>query len=367
MLINMYISKFKIIKNLNNIKKINENIICVLKDDAYGLGIKNILPILMEQNIQKIAVAFISEALNAYEIMKKHNKIVEIMTLNYVEKERLEEAIEKNIEITVYSIQQLIEYVDYMKSIDRNLNDLKIHLKLNTGMNRLGFDEDELDQLINIILNEKLSIKSIFTHIASAENIIFTENQLNKFDRMLNILKLKNIQFEYTHAQASPLLFEYDKKYNYDYARIGMAIYGLQPLKKKSELENPITLITKIVHIRDVIKGEKVSYGNKKIDKDIKIAVVPIGYAHGLQKQIENSKSYVLIRGEKAYITGEICMDMILVDVSDIKDVSLNDEVVILGNQVSESITIKMMAEWANTIQDDIITKLDKSITRIVI
>ena len=345
---------------------INKNIIFVLKDDAYGLGIDNILPIILSDDVEKIAVAFINEAVKVKKIINESNKSkISVMTLNYVEKENLNIALKEDIEITIYSLIQLNEYIEYM---NQNMCNLRLHIKLNTGMNRLGFDEIDVSELIRLIKTENLQIKSIFSHISNVDDIKMTRKQINKFNEMIKIFDDNEIKYEYKHIQASPLLFKEKDKYNYDFARVGMALYGLQPLRTTIELENPIQLISKVIHIRNVKKGEKVSYGiNNKLNLDTKIAIIPIGYAHGIQKQIENKKSYVLIRGKKAYVLGEICMDMIIVDVTNIEEISIHDEVVIIGEQGKYNISVTKMANWADTIQDDILSKLDKNIKKIII
>ena len=144
-----------------------------------------------------------------------------------------------------------------------------------------------------------------------------------------------------------------------------MAFYGMEPLSTDVGLWDVITVKSKIINIRNVKKDDKVSYGSKGIVKhDSKIGIVAIGYAHGLQKQIENSgEAYVLVNGQKAKIIGEICMDMIFVDLTDIENVEVNDEVVIVGSQkniengITKRITLSQVAKWARTIQDDILTK----------
>ena len=144
-----------------------------------------------------------------------------------------------------------------------------------------------------------------------------------------------------------------------------MALYGMEPLSTDVGLLDVITVKSKIINIRNVKKNDKVSYGSKGIVKhDSKIGIVAIGYAHGLQKQIENSgEAYILVNGQKAKIIGEICMDMIFVDLTNIENVKMNDEVVIIGSQknaengIVEKITLKQMARWAKTIQDDVLTK----------
>ena len=396
MLIDLEISRNKIEKNLEKIKNINENIIYVLKDDAYGLGIENILPILIENGCNYYAVAYIEEALEIKKISReKFLKEVNVMMLNYTEVEDIKIAVENGIELTIYSLFQFREYEKIFSEIlEEGKNNIKIHIKLNTGMNRLGFDGDEIEELCGIlkrfqVRNEnkrflecdkkvedvktvenrgKLEIVSIFSHISDSENLEKTEAQVKKYEEFLKIFQKMGIDCRYTHLQASPLLFKYGKKYNYDFGRVGMAIYGMEPLSERVGLEQVINLHSKIISIRKVRKGEQVSYGNNGLlERDTIVAVVPIGYAHGLKKQIESSNSYILIKGEKAYILGEVCMDMILVDVTDIEGVSVGDKAVIIGVQGDEEITLLKMAKWANTIQDDILTNFDKSIRRKIV
>ena len=396
MLIDLEISRNKIEKNLEKIKSINKNIIYVLKDDAYGLGIENILPILIENGCNYYAVAYIEEALETKKISReKFSKEVNVLMLNYTEVEDIRIAVENGIELTIYSLFQFREYEKIFSEIlEEGKNNIKIHIKLNTGMNRLGFDGDEIEELCGIlkrfqVRNEnkrflecdkkvedvktvenrgKLEIVSIFSHISDSENLEKTEAQVKKYEEFLKIFQKMGIDYRYTHLQASPLLFKYGKKYNYDFGRVGMAIYGMEPLSERVGLEQVINLHSKIISLRKVRKGEQVSYGNNGLlERDTIVAVVPIGYAHGLKKQIESSNSYILVKGEKAYILGEVCMDMILVDVTDIEGVSVGDKAVIIGVQGDEEITLLKMAKWANTIQDDILTNFDKSIRRKIV
>ena len=377
MLVNLEIKKTNLEKNLKIARSINENLICVIKDNAYGLGIENILPILLENKCDYFAVAYIEETLKIQEVLenlklKNQNNKIKVMTLNYVKPENVEYAIKNNIELTVFNFSQLLDYLKILDEFFENTT-LKIHIKVNSGMNRLGFDENEILELVEIIkkynLNNKsknrLEIISIFSHISDAENQAETEKQVEKYEKILKIFSQNNVRYKYSHLQASPLLFKYGKKYNYDFARIGMALYGMEPLSTDVGLWDVITVKSKIINIRNVKKDDKVSYGSKGIVKhDSKIGIVAIGYAHGLQKQIENSgEAYVLVNGQKAKIIGEICMDMIFVDLTNIENVKMNDEVVIIGSQknaengIVEKITLRQMARWARTIQDDILTK----------
>ena len=377
MLVNLEINKSNLEKNLKIVRSINKNLICVIKDNAYGLGIENILPILLENKCDYFAVAYIEEAVKIQKLLENlklenQNGKIKVMALNYVKPENVGDAIRNNIELTVFNFSQLLDYLKILDEFFENMT-LKIHIKVNSGMNRLGFDKNEILELVKIVkkynLNNKsknrLEIISIFSHISDAENQAETEKQVEKYEKILKIFSQNNVRYKYSHLQASPLLFKYGKKYNYDFARIGMALYGMEPLSTDVGLLDVITVKSKIINIRNVKKNDKVSYGSKGIVKhDSKIGIVAIGYAHGLQKQIENSnKAYILVNGQKAKIIGEICMDMIFVDLTNIENVKMNDEVVIIGSQenaengIVEKITLRQMARWAKTIQDDVLTK----------
>lgn len=377
MLVNLEINKSNLEKNLKIVRSINKNLICVIKDNAYGLGIENILPILLENKCDYFAVAYIEEAVKIQKLLenlklKNQNGKIKVMALNYVKPENVGDAIRNNIELTVFNFSQLLDYLKILDEFFENMT-LKIHIKVNSGMNRLGFDKNEILELVKIVkkynLNNKsknrLEIISIFSHISDAENQAETEKQVEKYEKILKIFSQNNVRYKYSHLQASPLLFKYGKKYNYNFARIGMALYGMEPLSTDVGLLDVITVKSKIINIRNVKKNDKVSYGSKGIVKhDSKIGIVAIGYAHGLQKQIENSnKAYILVNGQKAKIIGEICMDMIFVDLTNIENVEVNDEVVIIGSQknaengIVEKITLRQMARWAKTIQDDVLTK----------
>lgn len=381
MLVNLEINKENLRKNLEKIRSINKNIICVIKDNAYGLGIKNILPILLENNCNYFAVAYGDEAVKIREILKNfekekklkflENRKIKIMALNYIKPKKLEYAIENDVELTVFNFSQLSDYLKILEESFENTV-LKIHIKVNSGMNRLGFNESEILELIEKIKkyeinskNNKLEIISIFSHISDAENQIETEKQVEKYENILKIFDKNNLKYQYKHLQASPLLFKYEEKYNYDFARVGMALYGMEPLSYDVGLLDVITVKSQIINIRNVKKNDKISYGSKGVVKrDSKIGIVSIGYVHGLQKQIENSQeAYVLVNGKKAKIVGEICMDMIFVDLTDIENMGMNAEVVVVGSQknvensVNERIALRQVARWAGTIQDDVLTK----------
>ena len=312
MLVNLEINKSNLEKNLKIVRSINKNLICVIKDNAYGLGIENILPILLENKCDYFAVAYIEETLKIQEVLenlklKNQNNKIKVMTLNYVKPENVEYAIKNNIELTVFNFSQLLDYLKILDDFFENTT-LKIHIKVNSGMNRLGFDENEILELVEIIkkynLNNKsknrLEIISIFSHISDAENQAETEKQVEKYENILKIFDKNNVKYQYKHLQASPLLFKYGEKYNYDFARVGMALYGMEPLSYDVGLLDVITVKSQIINIRNVKKNDKISYGSKGIvNRDSKIGIVSIGYAHGFQKPMGHNTSQLEVTKNK--------------------------------------------------------------------
>ncbi|MCP1224675.1 alanine racemase [Sebaldella sp. S0638] len=354
------INKENIIKNLKRIRSMTP-LICVVKDDAYGLGIENILPVLYNEGERYYAVAFFEEAMEIRNIYKDVNIII----LNYTEDEKLDEAVANKIELSVFSMLQLRRYTEIL---GEKISELGIHIKFNTGMNRLGFDIEETEELCNIIKSKKLQIKSVFSHISNSENIENTEKQLEKFEKILSLAKKHEVDYGFMHISASPALFKYDGKYNFDFSRVGMAVYGLEPLGTDVGLEKCISIESKIINIKNVRKGEYISYGeNNRLEKDTLVGIIPMGYAQGIQMQIENKGAYALVNGKKAPVIGEVCMDMLLLDISGIENVNLLDRVVLVGKSGDEEITLRDISKWTSTIQDDIITKISKKIKRIVV
>ena len=244
MLIKLEINTENIKRNLEKIKEINQNVICVLKDDAYGLGIESILPVLINEGCLYFATAYIGEALKIKNIVKRDfpDKVekISVMVLNYIEENELKKSVKNGIEITIFNFEQLEKYVRVLKNEER----IKVHIKFNTGMNRLGFDENETRKLIEKIkVISNIDIMSIYSHISDVGNKKETEKQIARYERIVSIFDKNEVKYGVKHIQASPLLFKYRGKYNYDFARVGMAIYGMEPLSEKTGLYPVVKLL----------------------------------------------------------------------------------------------------------------------------
>lgn len=346
----------KLRSNYNYIKnKTGVEICSVIKADGYGIGAFEIAKELEKMDTKLFAVAFLNEA----EELRKEGIKKDILIFNYVSPKTLQSAIDNNFIITLYSLDQLKIY----QKEDIELDKLRFHIKINTGMNRLGINESDLEEILTIISEENIKVEGVYSHFANAEtDEDFTDYQYERFkkivDKMENSLKQNNIL---KHIANSPASLKYNSYY-LNLVRIGMILYGLQPLDRTDEnIKGIFTWKSKISNIRKVSEGERISYGKERITEDKTIAVVPVGYSHGYMRQLSNI-GYVMVEGRRCDIIGKICMDQMIIDVTHLEELEIGNEVIILG----EGITAEKLGELSGTIADDIICKISSKIERVV-
>ena len=356
------------IKNyIENLKKTEEitgtRVIPVIKCNAYGCGAIEIAKASEEVRIDFMAVAFLEEA----EKLRENGIKSKILIFNALFPEFLEKVVDKNYIITIYSIEQIKKYIELKKEA---ANKIKYHININTGMNNLGVNVDELEKLIKIIKENLLEIEGIYTHFSSADSDMEnTKKQYELLKSAEKILKKAGVEFKYKHAANSAAALSYGKEYCMDYVRIGMALYGIQPsiLKKAEWIKNVITWKSSVSNIRIIKAGETLNYGkNFKALKEMKIAVVPVGYGDGYKMGMSNG-GYVFIKNRKCYIKGVVCMDQITVEIPNDLEVNIEDEVIILGGSGENRISVEEAAGIARTIPDDIICSISKEIPRVYI
>lgn len=349
----LILSKSKMNRNIEKIKQKSKNskIMWILKDNAYGMGIKEIYSMLDEFLEKEIGVSTFLEACIIRKI-EKDRKLLKsnIYIINKIDKKNVLDTIFLDLSVTIIDINQLLEYLKIVK--EKNLK-LKINIKLNTGMNRLGFEEKDLKELIEIIKKNinYIDIVSIFTHIGNYLEDENVENQNIKYLKMLNYFYNENINNFKTHLKASPTLYKYPDKYNYDMVRVGMALYGLNPLPEiydSTELEQIFTLKTEIIAVKEINSNEKIGYSNKNYNIT-KIAIIPMGYSHGIIKSYLGKVEI----NKKLYDIVDICMDMIIINISESK-IKVGD----ICYLINEKIKTSDIAKSTNTIADDIIAKL---------
>ncbi len=347
--------------NLNFYKaKLNPHtqMMVMVKAFSYGNGGLEIAKLLEYHKVDYLGVAFADEGI----ALKSNGITLPIMVLN-PETTSFEALIQHQLEPEIYSIKGLNAFLKIAKQ--KQLKQFPIHLKIDTGMHRLGFDEAHLPELIAILKNSKLvQVKSILSHMATSDDIAhrdFALEQIEKFNRIsaficeqLEIQPIKHILntsgiSNYPQAQ-------------FDMVRLGIGLYGISndPNEQKM-LENVGTLKSVISQIRTIQAGESVGYGRRfRAEKETRIATIPIGYADGIRRSWGNGLGFVLINNQKATIVGSICMDMLMVDVTTIACTEGN-EVIVLG----ESPSVVLMAAELQTIPYEILTGISQRVKRI--
>ena len=353
--------------NINQIMKIINNktkIMAVVKANSYGLGMIEISKKLNEIGIEDFAVATLSEGIT----LRKNNIKGNILILGYTDFKDIEYVIKYDL------IQTIIDY-EYAKTVNElNLErKLKAHVKVNTGMNRIGESYKNVDKLTSIYKMENLNVLGTFSHLCVADELKeesreFTKAQINNFFTCINKLKELGCNIGKIHIQSSYGIFNYPNL-ECDYIRPGIIMYGVYSSsedKRKIDIKPVMNLKARITSIKEINKGETVSYGRTFMANELrKIATVSIGYADGYPRNLSNKNAKVVIKDKYAEIIGRICMDQLVIDVTDIDEVHQGDIVTLIGDK--KEITAEKIANKSNTITNELICRLGNRLGRIVI
>jgi alanine racemase len=271
--------------------------------------------------------------------------------------------IQHNLEPEIYSIKGLKAFLKIAEQ--KKLKHFPIHIKIDTGMHRLGFEEEHLPELIQILKgNDLVQIKSILSHMATSDDLkhdAFSKSQIALFEKISNQLNTELNIKPIRHILNTSGITNYPEA-QHDMVRLGIGLYGISnDEEEQKELENVGTLKSVISQIRTIDAGESVGYGRRFIaEKTTKIATIPIGYADGIRRSWGNGVGYITINGKQAKIIGSICMDMLMVDITDI-ECKEGNTVIIFG----ENPTVKEMAKQLNTIPYEILTSISQRVKRV--
>lgn len=356
--------------NINQIKQIipkTTQIMAVVKANAYGHDSIIISKKLQEIGINDFAVATLPEAIK----LRENNITGNILILGYTEPEELQKVIDSNI-------MQTIVDNDYAKSVLKaNLQGkLKCHVKINTGMNRIGEFYDDFAALSEIYQNPALQIEGTFTHLCVSdsdkiEDINFTKEQINRFDKAIEFIKKQGLNPGKLHTQASYGTINYTNC-KYDYVRMGILMYGINASydcynKYNVDFKPVMAVKSKVTSIKYINPEETVSYGRTfKADNKIKIASVGIGYADGVPRALSN-RLIVKINNKKYHQIGRICMDQLMIEINDENPIAIGDEVILIDPNESKDLTLEDWAKLTNTITDEIICQFTTRLKRIEI
>ena len=331
-------------------------IIAVVKASAYGSGSEEVTRLLERNGVDYFAVAFADEGIT----LRLAGINIPIMVLN-PDMTSLADMQRYDLEPEVYSIDQLIRVLDYCK---QSKDVLPIHIKLDTGMHRLGFQEEELEQVAKMLQDDKLEVKSIFSHLASsedAEDDEYTRKQFELFERYYNTVTRSMSNKPDRHILNSGGISRFPDQ-QYEYVRLGIGLYGIDNNPEiRESLIKAHKLSASVIQIKDLKAGQSVGYNRKTIlDKDTKIGIVNIGYADGVMRNIGNQKYSFLINGSQAPILGNVCMDLTIVDLTDIIDPIIGDTVTIFDNFHS----IEDLSIAAGTIPYEILSRISGRVQR---
>ncbi|WP_432405558.1 alanine racemase [Wukongibacter sp. M2B1] len=352
----------------NNIRSIRSNIkpetliMAMIKADAYGQGAVVTSNVLIENGVDRLGVASLYEALE----LRKYYKHIPLQIMGYVPIESYSIVLEKDIIQTVYNYEQALKLSRIASEMKKNA---VIHIKINTNLNRLGFNIDSKSrQIISRIYKlPNLYVEGIFTHFASADNQSINL-AYEKFCNFIEALEKVNVNIPIKHCSGGAAILGYPKM-NLDMIRPGSVVFGLQSSGRRNITKiavKPImTFKSKIIQIRTVKKGEGIGYSATYIaDNDRVVAIVPLGYADGLSRYLSNN-GRVLVNGIYGIIVGRICMDQCMIDITKIPSAKEGDEVVFIGVQGKNKITIDEVSRAAGTNNDDIICGFGKRLIKV--
>ncbi|MFH1790244.1 MAG: alanine racemase [bacterium] len=337
----------------------------VIKANAYGHGLIEMAKICdTDNNVDRLCVVNSDEALRLIE--NKIKKPIQVLSYFSSNEQTIRKLAKNGIILPLYSLN----YAHLLNRIAKKFRKkISVHIKIDIGTSRIGVLPEQLISFCEIVVKLKnLNIEGIFAHFSSSEESReVTKEQLHLFLTLISTLEEKKIYFQIKHISCSAATILY-KKTHLSGVRTGLSLYGLYPspiTKKKIILKPALSWHTKIIQIKKVPTGAKIGYDQTfTTQRPTKLAILPVGYWDGLDRSISN-KGCVLIKGTRCPILGRICMNMTIVDATRVCDLSIKDLVTLIGKQKKECITIEEMAGWANTINYEIIDRINPLIPRI--
>lgn len=363
-----------IANNVRRLKRIvgeSVDIIATLKADAYGHGAVKVAQTALTNGAQILGVACLSEAVN----LRRADITAPILILGYTPAWQAREAVLNGVTVTVFSL-------DVARALSRAAEDLnakvRIHVKVDTGMGRLGLLPHEVPDFVREIRDlPGVIIEGVFTHLAIADmpdtddspdwGREYTLGQLRSFRQVLRELEETDIHIPCVHAANSAAIFTYPESH-FTAVRPGIAVYGLDPSSQvpcPAGFEPALSFKTQVAQVKELEAGSYVSYGcTYRTECAAMIAVIPVGYADGFRRAPRNWGE-VLVRGRRAPVIGRVCMDQTIIDVTDVPDVRQGDEVVLIGQQDGDSITVEEVARKLGTINYEVVSEILARVPRV--
>ncbi len=333
----------------------------MVKAYSYGSGSYEIANLLQYAGVDYLTVAYVDEGV----ALRKAGITAPIMVMS-PESGAFDRMISWKLEPEIFSIESLKQFTEIAHAL--NTKNYPVHIKLDTGMHRLGFMADEIAPLIaELKINDTVKVVSIFSHLAGSDTADFdgfTKEQAAAFDKMSMALMAALPNKPLRHLVNSTGITRHPELY-YDMVRLGIGMYGFDGSDKvQNQLRHIGTLKTTIAQIKELPAGETVGYSRRgKLERDSKIATVSIGYADGYFRDFGNGQAHMLLHGKPATVLGAVCMDMCMLDITDIEQAKVGDEVTVFG----DDLTVTQLAAWAKTIPYEIMTSISQRVNRIYV
>lgn len=359
----------KLAYNVQSIRKKakSKELIGVVKADAYGHGALDVVPTLLENGVDRLAVAVLSEGIE----LRKNGIKNHIMILGLTPDTLNDELIEYNIEPAVSSYEYALKLSEDAKLKNKTV---KIHIAVDTGMGRIGFlpNEDGVKEVCKISKLPNIEIESLFSHFCTADEVDkeYSKQQFEKYNWFYNALKEKDVKINIRDIANSAAIMELPKTH-YDASRPGIILYGYYPSNEvdKNELDiKPVmTWKANVMHVKKLDKGEYIGYGRKfRTERESLIATLPVGYADGYTRMM-SGKAKVIVNGKFAPVVGNICMDQCMIDVTDVGDVKAGDEVILMGSDGNLKFDADDIAPMLGTINYELLCMISKRVPRVYV
>lgn len=356
--------------NTKQIRKIvndKTDIMVIIKADAYGHGAVEVAKVALYNGASAIGVAISDEGIQ----IRNNNINVPILILGYTPEAKIDEVIKYNLIQTVFTY----EMAEAISKVAIKLEKIaQIHIKLDTGMSRIGFlpNDKAIDDIIKISKLKNIEINGIFTHFATSDekDKSFTYKQAQIYQNFVNKLEALGLHIPVKHVSNSGAIIDLPE-FAFNMVRAGIILYGMYPSedvdKSKIDLKPAMSLKTQVSYIKEISENNPISYGRTYYTKtNTKIATIPVGYADGYSRALSN-KGRVLINGEYANIVGRICMDQFMIDVTHIPNVNIGDDVILIGEQNDKAVTAQEIAKLIGTINYEVVCMISKRIPRVYI
>ena len=338
-------------------------LMAVMKAEAYGHGMYEAAVCVSRMGVNAFAVASVEEGIR----LRRFGISGEILILGYTDPERAKE-------LCGYDLTQTLIDYPYARLLNQQHKAVKVHVKVDTGMHRLGFGKGEADRIAHVFSMKYLKVCGIYTHLCAAdsleaEDVRFTKQQIGSFYGLLEKLKERGIAIPKVHIQSSYGFLNYPEL-PCDYVRAGIALYGVlsapgDRTRLELDLRPVLSLKSKVVLIRKIRTGESVGYGRAfTAERDSRIAVLPLGYGDGLPRNLSCGRTQAVIRGQRVPVIGRICMDQLMVDITDAHGIFVGDTATFIGWDGSMEATAPDLADQGGTITNELLSRLGGRLTR---